>query len=58
MATRVTVTAFYEGDADAIFAQAMQFAELREAMAGLAEYRGLPDQAAEEGQTLTVDVTF
>ena len=58
MARRIIVTAWYEGDADEIFQQAIQFSELQEAMAGFATYDGLPDEAAKQGDTYTVDVTF
>ncbi len=58
MAIRVEVEATYEGDADAIFAAALDFREMQEAMRGLAVYEGLPDAEVEEGRTYEVDVTI
>lgn len=55
----VEIKAVHPGDPDRVFAEAMQFDELKSAMSGLATYDGLPDGAvAEEGQTYTVDVTL
>ncbi|MCB1337892.1 MAG: hypothetical protein KDK10_10750 [Maritimibacter sp.] len=58
MAYEVTIEARYPRDADTVFAEALNFAELREAMRGLARYDGLPDGVAYEGQSCTVDVTL
>ncbi len=54
----VTIEARYPRDADTVFAEALQFSELAEAMRGLAAYDGLPEGEAYEGQTCTVDVTL
>jgi hypothetical protein len=58
MATEVIVTAFYPKDPDEVFAEAIQFSEMQEAMHGLATYDGLPDDILREGETYVVDVTF
>ena len=58
MTRRIEVFATYEGDADAIFTSALDFAELQAAMRGLATYKGLPDGPIAEGDTVTVDVTI
>ncbi len=59
MAALVEVTALYDSDPDEVFASALQFDELLDAMSGLAVYEGLPPgTVAEEGKTYTVDVTF
>ena len=58
MARLVEVTAFYRGDADAIFEAALDFSELEDAMRGLAVYEGAPKGEVKEGETYTVDVTF
>jgi|GEM_PF-7118452 len=42
MAYEVSIDARYPRDADTVFAEAMQFAEVIEAMRGLAHYDGLP----------------
>ena len=57
-ATRVEITAVYNGDADAIFADALRFEELEEAMRGLAVYDGGPRGPVQQGDTYTTDVTF
>ena len=54
----VTIDARYPRDADTVFAEALQFAELIEAMRGLARYDGLPEGLAAEGETYLVDVTL
>ena len=58
MPYEVTIEARYPRDADTVFAEAMNIAELREAMRGLATYDGLPDIEVEEGMTFVVDVTL
>ncbi|MCK8485192.1 hypothetical protein MUY21_14190 [Aliiroseovarius sp. S2029] len=58
MTYRITVTATYPRDADAVFAEACQFAELVQAMRGIATYDGLPAGAAQQGKTYVVDVTL
>lgn len=58
MPVLVKITALYNGDADEIFRGALEFSELIDAMSGFAKYEGLPDKAAVEGETYTVDVTL
>lgn len=58
MPYEVTIEARYPRDADTVFAEAMNIAEMREAMRGLATYDGLPDVEVEAGQTFVVDVTL
>ena len=58
MPWEVIIEARYPGDADTVFAEALNFAELREAMRGLARYEGLPAGEAFEGQSVVVDVTL
>lgn len=59
MAKTVTITALYDADPDALFASALCFSEMADAMAGLATYSGLPaSDTAEEGDTIVVDVTL
>ena len=59
MARTVEVTATYKGNADRIFASALRFSEMAEAMKGLASYAGLPaSDTAAEGDTIVVDVTI
>lgn len=58
MAAIVDIEAHYDWDADALFAEALNFGELAEAMRGFAVYDGLPNGAAQEGETYTVDVTI
>ena len=43
MPWEVIIEARYPGDADTVFAEALNFAELREAMRGLARYEGHSD---------------
>lgn len=57
-AKQVEITAIYRGDADAVFADAVRFEELEEAMRGLAVYEGGPKGAIRQGETYTTDVTF
>lgn len=54
----VDVVATYEESADQVFEGALRFSEMTEAMSGLAVYKGLPDEAVQEGATYVVDVTF
>ena len=55
----VTISAYYAGDADQIFASALQFSEMEDAMRDLATYSGLPvSGTASQGDTFMVDVTF
>lgn len=54
----VEVIAIYEEPADQVFEGALRFSEMIEAMSGLAVYKGLPDEAVQEGATYVVDVTF
>lgn len=58
MPTEITVSAHYNQDADAVFGQALNLAELKDAMSGIATYDGLPDGVVKEGDELTVDVTL
>ncbi len=58
MPWEITIEARYERDADTVFAEALNFAELRDAMRGLAIYEGLPEGEAHEGMTAVVDVTL
>lgn len=58
MSYRVTITATYARDADTVFAEACVFGEMIEAMRGIARYAGLPEGAAQEGETYVVDVTL
>lgn len=58
MARQVIIEAIYPGDPDEIFAAALDFSELQDAMAGLARYQGLPVKRVEEGQRFVVDVTL
>lgn len=54
----ITVEATYPENADAVFAAALDFGEMQEAMRGLAVYDGLPDRDVKEGETISVDVTM
>ena len=54
----VTIHAHYDGDADVIFDQALNFAEMVDAMSDIAVYDGIPDGCAVQGMTVTADVTF
>lgn len=54
----VEVVATYEEPADQVFEGALRFSEMTEAMSALADYKGLPDEAVQEGATYVVDVTF
>jgi len=54
----ITVEATYSSDADTVFAAALNPAEMKEAMRGIAVYEGLPDHDIAEGDTITVDVTM
>ena len=54
----LTVTAIYPGDPGEIFANAIQFDDLRRVMEGIATYSGLPDGTLEEGRTYRTDIIF
>lgn len=59
MALITTIEATHPGEPDELFAQAMQFDELQDAMKGMAKYRGFPTGGvATEGETYVVDVTL
>ena len=58
MAYEVSIDARYPRDADTVFAEAMQFAQVIEAIRGLAHDDGLPEGVAVEGETYLVDVTL
>lgn len=58
MARQVIIEAVYPGDPDAIFASALDFSELQDAMAGLAQYEGLPAEPVKQGQRIVIDVTL
>lgn len=58
MAYQLIVTATYDTDPDLTFQNACDFAEVAEAMKGLATYDGLPTGRVFEGQTALVDVTL
>lgn len=58
MPRRIIIEAIYPGDADRIFESALDFAELANAMSGLASYAGLPAGEVCEGQRYTLDVTL
>lgn len=54
----IIVEATYEANADRVFEDALDLAEMQEAMRGLAVYEGLPDGPVQQGDTLCVDVTL
>jgi len=58
MPKRAITTATYIGNAHDIFLEALNFSEMAEAMSGIAEYAGLPDKPAKQGETVIVDVTI
>ncbi len=58
MTYTVFVEATYPSDADATFREALDLAEMQEAMRGLAVYHGLPQRNILEGDTIIVDVTL
>ncbi len=58
MTYTVFVEATYPSDADATFREALDLAEMQEAMRGLAVYHGLPQRDILEGDTIIVDVTL
>ncbi|MBV7408299.1 hypothetical protein [Maritimibacter sp. DP1N21-5] len=58
MTRKITITARYPRDADTVFAEALQFSEMTEAMRGIAAYHGLPDDVVREGETYVVDITL
>ena len=53
----VTIQDRHRRDADTVFAEAMQFGEMAQAMRGLARQDRLPRGAAQPGATYVVDVT-
>jgi NAD(P)-dependent dehydrogenase (short-subunit alcohol dehydrogenase family) len=56
MRSRIQITASYDQDADACFADAIRFDELQDAMRGLATYDGFaPGAVAEAAQFLASD---
>lgn len=57
MATELTVSARYARPADAVFADALSFAEMAEATRGVAVYKDMPEGAMEQGRTYTLNVT-
>jgi hypothetical protein len=58
-AATVEIRAFYPDDPDTVFASALNFSEMENAMRGLATYSGLPASGtAREGDSFSVDVTF
>ena len=58
MVTEVFITARYQADADTVFAQALHLAEMKDAMSGIATYKGLPDGVVTQGDEFRVDVTL
>ncbi|RLQ88959.1 hypothetical protein [Notoacmeibacter ruber] len=54
----VTVEAFYDRDPDVLFGEALDLAELKRAMEGLATYEGLPDRPLVEGDRFKTTVTL
>ncbi|MBL6428155.1 MAG: hypothetical protein HOY44_11555 [Maritimibacter sp.] len=58
MTRQITVTAHYSRDADTVFAEAIHFSEMVDAMKGIARYEGLPDDVVREGETYVVDITL
>jgi hypothetical protein len=57
MPTELTVTARYTRPADAVFADALSFAEMAEATRGVAVYKDMPKGIMEQGKTYTLNVT-
>jgi ligand-binding SRPBCC domain-containing protein len=57
MPRELTVTARYPRPADAVFAEALSFAEMARATRGVAVYRDLPAGDMAEGETYTLNVT-
>ena len=57
MPTELTVSARYPRPADAVFAEALSFAEMAEATRGVAVYKDIPQGSMEEGRTYTLNVT-
>ncbi|WP_299412491.1 hypothetical protein [uncultured Sulfitobacter sp.] len=52
----VTLRAVYPRDPDTVFAEALHFGEMKQAMAKIAIYEGLPDGEVAAGERFTVDV--
>ncbi|WP_179380119.1 hypothetical protein [Jannaschia marina] len=58
MLRTVIVEAWYPRDPDALFAELCDLAEMKEAMARIAHYEGLPERPVKEGDRFSVDVTL
>lgn len=58
MASVVTTRGVYAAGADALFAKAADWADLKRVMEGAAVYRGLPDGPVVEGEEIEVDITW
>lgn len=58
MAQALVLEARYRGDADAMFAAALDFSEMTDAMKGIAVYENAPEGDIAEGMTLSLDVTM
>ena len=52
----VTLCAVYPRDPDTVFAEALHLGEMKQAMAAIARYDGLPDGKVSAGDSFTVDV--
>ncbi|NKX45604.1 hypothetical protein [Roseicyclus persicicus] len=57
MPKELTVTARYSRNPDAVFADALSFAEMAEATRRVAVYKDMPEGEMEEGRTYTLNVT-
>lgn len=57
IARTLVVCARYPRPADAVFADALSFAEMAAATRGVAVYRDLPEGSMEQGRTYTLNVT-
>ena len=58
MARALILEARYRGDADTMFAGALDFGEMVAAMKGIAVYENAPEGEIVEGMTLSLDVTM
>ncbi len=58
MAVKIRIEATYPEGPDQVFASALRYDELADAMKNIAVYEGLPPGEAQEGQTFDVTVTF
>lgn len=59
MTKTIEIVADYCADPDQVFASALRFSEMAEAMSGLAVYSGFPESdTAKQGDTIVVDVAF